>query len=156
VILKKDGSVWTAGSNYWGQLGSGSANDQLGFTKVVDENGNPLTGIKEIAARGNITVLLKKDGSMLLAGNYTDAEGMLPPEQNASDSRQAADSGFAALESETGGSVKFSGVKKIVLGYNSIYVIASNGRLWAAGSNRYGQLSLDPETETTSVLKLIE
>ena len=160
VILKKDGSVWSAGSNYWGQLGLSGINDRFSFTQVTDENGNPFSGIKEIAARGNITVLLMKDGSLLLAGNYADSEGTNVPDQNAGapekDSKQAAQSGFAALDTEQGASVKFPGVRKIVLGYNSIYVIDSKGNLWAAGSNRYGQLNLDPDTETTSILKLIE
>ena len=157
VILKKDGSVWTAGSNYWGQLGFSDRSDHLSFTRVSDEKGNPLTGVKDIAARGNITVLLKADGSLLLAGNYTDSEGMVEPASNAGvgeDSTQTDGSSFIPLVPEQG--AKFPGVKKIVLGYNSIYVIATDGCLWAAGSNRYGQLSLDSDTETSSVLKLIE
>ena len=161
VILKNDGTVWTAGSNFWGQLGFAGKNDRQSFTRVSDENGNPLTGVKEIAARGNITVLLKADGSLLLAGNYADSEGRIdlssdaePPASEEAD-QDSDKSSFVSLAVEDG-NTRFGGVEKIILGYNSIYVVASDGRLWAAGSNRYGQLSLDLETEIVSALKLID
>ncbi|MCL2319835.1 MAG: hypothetical protein FWC45_07100 [Treponema sp.] len=162
VILKSDGSVWTAGSNYYGQLGFAGKADRQTFTRVTDEKGNTLSGVKEIAARGNITVLLKADGSMLLTGNFTDPDGMNEPAAAAAAPDSGASGGinpndtkssFTPLVTEDGS--KFGDVKKIVLGYNSIYVIASDGRLWAAGSNRYGQLSLGLDTEASSALKLI-
>jgi len=165
VILKSDGTVWTTGSNYWGQLGFADNSDRQKFTRVNDEKGSPLSGVTEIAARGDITVLLKSDGSILLAGNYVAPQGGNEPDYNAivDDNGQGsygvllddAKSSFVQLVPEQA-SVKFGEVKKIVLGYNSIYVITSDGRLWAAGSNRYGQLNLDPETGTSSELKLIE
>ena len=160
VILKSDGSVWTAGSNYWGQLGLSGANDQKDFIRASDENGGALTGVSEIAARGDITVLVKADGSLLVAGNYTDTEGTAEFGSEAGaaldNTKKAGGSGFAALVPEQGAAAKFAGVKKVVLGNNSIYVIDTDNRLWAAGSNRYGQLNLGPDTVNTSVLKLID
>ena len=163
VILKSDGSVWTAGSNYWGQLGFAGKNDRLTFTRVSDENSGSLTGVKEIAARGNITVLLKADGALLLTGNYTDTEGRIdlspdaiqPPTEEKSPAGNDEKSSFISLGIEQGEGIKFGGVKKIILGYNSIYVISSDGYLWAAGSNRYGQLSLSLDTEILQTLKII-
>ena len=110
-------------------------------------------------------MLLRADGSLLLTGNYTETEGINPPvfDAAASDpgvpgedsSQDAAKSSFVPLVPEKAAASEFGAVKKIVLGYNSIYVIASDGRLWAAGSNRYGQLSLGFDTETSPALKLI-
>ena len=163
VILKSDGSVWAAGSNFWGQIGFPDSDDRQAFTRVTDENGNTLTDVREIAARGDITVLLKADGSLLLAGNYTDPQAMYdqaseekvsgPKEEP--QNNQDAKSTFVPLLPDKGAAIKFGSVKKIILGYNSIYVIDSDGRLWAAGSNRYGQLNLDFDTEASSVLKYI-
>jgi alpha-tubulin suppressor-like RCC1 family protein len=168
VILKNDGSVWAAGSNYWGQLGFPGGGDRPRFTQVPDENGNPLTGVREIAARGNITVVLKNDGSLLFAGTYTnpgeldDPSSTLPsgtaaaPENSAQNpASPAPKSTFVPLVPESGGQGQFGGAKKIVLGYNSIYVIAGDGFLWAAGSNRYGQLNLSLDTDSAPALKLI-
>ena len=167
VILKSDGSVWAAGSNYWGQLGLADSDDKVKFTRVTDDKGSPLTGVREIAARGDITVLLKTDGSLLLAGNYTDTEGANVQDAAGDESKQASSAapkedkpedkpGFIPLVPEQGAASKFGDVKKVVLGYNSIYVITSDGRLWVAGSNRYGQLSLGPDTVTSSQLRLID
>lgn len=156
VILKNDGSVWAAGSNYWGQIGFADNADRSNFARVTDENGGPLTGVREIAARGDITVLLKSDGSMLLAGSFNTPSEI---DYNAivdEDGQSAEKSSFVPLVPEQGASVKFGEVRKIVLGYNSVYVITSDNRLWAAGSNRYGQLNVDTDSGASSTLRLIE
>ena len=155
VILKNDGSVWTTGSNSLGQLGFAGKGDLSSFTRVSDEKGRPLSAVRMIAARGNLTVLVKSDGSIIMAGDYSD-----PKEINVPDFSIAVDetkpdtakSGFVSLVPGGGASSKFAGVQKITLGYNSIYVIASDGSLWVAGSNRYGQLSLGSETQTSAAL----
>ncbi|MCL2472690.1 MAG: hypothetical protein FWF26_03335, partial [Treponema sp.] len=155
VILKNDGSVWTTGSNSLGQLGFAGKGDLSSFTRVSDEKGRPLSAVRMIAARGNLTVLVKSDGSIIMAGDYSD-----PKEINVPDFSIAVDetkpdtakSGFVSLVPGGGTSSKFAGVLKITLGYNSIYVIASDGSLWVAGSNRYGQLSLGSETQTSTTL----
>ena len=155
VILKNDGTVWSAGSNYWGQLGFADKLDRISFTR------SPVSDVREISARGSITVLLSTGGSMLLAGNYEGPEGAEEPDYDAvvdeqgSAQRDDSKTSFAPLLPDKGSPAPFSEAKKITLGLNSIYVIDSNGRLWAAGSNRYGQLSLDLDTGTASTLKLI-
>ena len=151
VILKNDGSVWAAGSNFWGQIGFPDSSDRQTFTRVTDENGNTLSNVKEIAARGDITVLLKADGSLLLAGNYDESDAENEPEEDSS--RANRKSTFVPLVAEQG--TKLGTVKKIVLGTNSVYVVDSDNHLWAAGSNRYGQLHLGYDTEASAVLKLI-
>ena len=35
MVLKKDGSVWAAGLNQWGQLGDGTTTNKQTFVKVV-------------------------------------------------------------------------------------------------------------------------
>ena len=158
VILKGDGSVWTTGSNYWGQLGFADNADRLSFTRLPS-----VSDVRDIAARGSITVLLKTDNSMLLAGNYEGPEGANEPDYDAvvgdmlssQSRRDDSKSSLAPLLPEQGTSTPFGEVKKITLGLNSIYVIDSNGLLWAAGSNRYGQLSFDLDTGTASSLKLV-
>ena len=156
VILKSDGTVWAAGSNYWGQLGSSGGGDQKGFSQLSDEKGS-ISGIRDIAARGNLTVLIKEDGALLLAGNFTDTEGRDQPNYGAGEDngQEKAEPGFIPLLPEDGQAAEFKGAKKVVLGYNSIYLIDLDNRLWAAGSNRYGQLGLDFDIEVLSALKLI-
>jgi alpha-tubulin suppressor-like RCC1 family protein len=66
---------------------------------------------------------------------------------------EEAKTSFAAVKSDS--AVSFEEIKKIGLGNTSVYVITVNGHLWAAGSNRYGQLNLGYDTEVSPVLKSI-
>jgi alpha-tubulin suppressor-like RCC1 family protein len=155
VILKGDGSVWTAGQNYQGQLGFGGRENKLTFTQAPDEQGNPLRDVKQIAARGDITLVWKNDGTILMAGTYAAPEppsaGELPPVED--ESSGTAKTSFAVVKSDNAAS--FGEIKKIILGSSSMYVITADGHLWAAGSNRYGQLNPDYNTEVSPVLRSI-
>ena len=152
VILHSDGSVWAAGSNFWGQLGLHGSDEQHSFTRLNDANGRPLTGIRQIAARGDITLLLTSAGSLLLTGNYIDSQSIL--DIVASGANPAFRSAFAPLLTARG-RPNLGEVQRIALGHNSIYVIDSNGQLWTAGSNRYGQLVQAFDTEISSVLRAV-
>jgi alpha-tubulin suppressor-like RCC1 family protein len=155
VILKGDGSVWTAGQNYQGQLGFGGRENRLKFSRAPDDQGNPLGDVKEIAARGDLTLVLKNDGTILMAGTYAapdpPALGELPPVED--EAGETAKTSFTALKSDNAAS--FGEIKKIILGSTSVYVITADGHLWAAGSNRYGQINLGYDTEVSSVLRSI-
>ncbi|MDR1863192.1 MAG: hypothetical protein LBQ67_04640 [Treponema sp.] len=155
VILKGNGSVWTAGQNYQGQLGFGGRENKLTFTQAPDEQGNPLKSVKEIAARGDLTLAYKNDGTLLMAGAYAVPEappaGELPPVED--EAGGGVKTRFAALKSD--GAASFGEIKKIILGSMSVYVITADGRLWAAGSNRFGQLNLGYDTEVSPVLRSI-
>ena len=35
ILMKKDGTVWTTGSNRYGQLGAGTTTNRLTFVKVI-------------------------------------------------------------------------------------------------------------------------
>ena len=153
VILGNDGSVWAAGSNFWGQLGQPDPGNSLTLTRLNDANGNPITNVRQIAARGDMTLLLTAAGSLLLAGNYTDPQAM--QDMVLGDTVPAASPAFAPLPVEQGAAANLGEIQKIALGYTSIYVIDSNGRLWAAGSNRYGQLMLAFDTEISPALTLV-
>ncbi|MDR0720617.1 MAG: hypothetical protein LBF78_13345 [Treponema sp.] len=155
AVLKKDGSVWTAGENYYGQLGTSDPSDRRRFFQVKDSSGNPLTGAKAIAARGDLTLILKEDNSLLWAGNYLDPaprdENNLPPEKPAEEEKST----LKVLVPDGAGPAPIGEIQKIGLGFQSIYIISSGGRLWVAGSNRYGQLGLDYDTEVLHNLRII-
>jgi alpha-tubulin suppressor-like RCC1 family protein len=155
AILKKDGTVWTAGENYYGQLGTSDPSDRRRFFQVKDSSGNPLTGAKAIAARGDLTLILKEGNSLLWAGNYLDPaprdENNLPPEKPAEEEKST----LTALVPGGAEASSFGEIQKIGLGFQSVYIISSGGRLWAAGSNRYGQLSLDYDTGVLHNLRIV-
>ena len=68
LVLKKDGSVWAAGSNRVGQLGNGKGGPQMHgvpnptFLKVMDSD------VIAVEAGYYHSMLLKNDGSMWATG----------------------------------------------------------------------------------------
>ncbi|MCL2602260.1 MAG: hypothetical protein FWD91_05545, partial [Treponema sp.] len=153
VILKDDGSVWGAGSNFWGQLGVADSGGELAFTRLHDANGNPLADISRIAARGDLTALVTANDTIFLTGNYFDPQSML--DITASGKSPDIRHAFAPLLTERRKGLDFGEIQSIAMGHTSVYIIDSNGRLWAAGSNRYGQLALGFTTDISLVLRAI-
>ena len=61
LLLKKDGTVWAVGSNEDGQLGLGTASNDLVLAPVQIES---LSDVTAIAAEGNQSLALKSDGTV--------------------------------------------------------------------------------------------
>jgi len=66
VALRTDGTVWTWGDNYYGQIGDGTNTDRATPAQV-----SGLSGISAVAAGGHMTLALKNDGTKWAWGdNY--------------------------------------------------------------------------------------
>lgn len=61
LLLKKDGTVWVAGSNEYGQLGIETASNKAVFEPVQVKG---LSDIKAISAEGNQSLALQADGTV--------------------------------------------------------------------------------------------
>jgi alpha-tubulin suppressor-like RCC1 family protein len=155
AVLKTDGTVWTTGENYYGQLGWDDLKDLKQFTQVQDDKGAAVNDAKEIAARGDLTLIRRDKDVLLLAGSYADPEprdeNKLPPENAQKDVKPT----FASLTPNQADASAFKDIKKIILGYQSIYIVTGDSHLWAAGSNRYGQLNLGYDTSLSPVLRQV-
>ena len=68
VMLKQDGSVWSAGANYFGQLGDGSINRRSTFVQVIS------SGAKAVAAGWHHSMVVKQDGSLWATGWNEDGQ----------------------------------------------------------------------------------
>ena len=76
VCLKVDGTVLAVGYNYNGQLGDGTTTGRTNPVQVLDESGNPLSGVVGIFAGSSSMVYLKGDGTVLAVGsNYNGQLG---------------------------------------------------------------------------------
>jgi alpha-tubulin suppressor-like RCC1 family protein len=69
IALKSDGTVWTWGYNFYGQLGDGSTTNSKIPVKVKDSNGVVLGDVVAIASGGYHSIALKKDGTIWTWGN---------------------------------------------------------------------------------------
>ena len=70
MALRNDGTVWTWGSNTYGQLGNGSSVNSMLPVQVKSVDGNSfLTDIVQISAGYVHSMALKKDGNSLDMGS---------------------------------------------------------------------------------------
>lgn len=140
VVLLENGSVWAAGNNQFGQLGTGDTFNRAGFTPMVTDASYVFT---DIAAGLKHTIVLKNDGTVWATGDNT--YGQL---------------GLNSLETQTliltqmATDISFVGTA-VAAGEQHSLVLKSDGTVWATGDNSKGQLGLDSlETQTLVLTKM--
>ena len=128
LALRSDGTVWSWGWNYYGQLGDGLT------SSVITGNETPapvrnLNGVSAIAAGGLLEevhgVALKMDGTVWAWGSNTS--GQLGDASNINRLEPVSVTGL-------------SGVTAIAAGERHTLALKNDGTVWAWGSNLLGQL----------------
>lgn len=123
------------GANSHGQLGQGLLSEQFILPQEVDLSGCPLRPelVKKIVGGAGHTLILNADGHVYSCGlNNKGQAGNTDVEQENVLTFQR----IRALEHEV--------VIDICCGWDSSAALTKNGELYIWGSNRYGQLGLDP------------
>ena len=69
LILKKDGTVWAWGRNYYGQLGDGTTTNKNKPVQVID-----LENVQQVAAGEYHSLALKQDGTVWAWGRNADGQ----------------------------------------------------------------------------------
>jgi alpha-tubulin suppressor-like RCC1 family protein len=161
LFLKKDGTVWSLGSNFSGQLGTGDNEDRGEAVRVEG-----LTDVRDIAAGYKFSVVLKDDGSVWgwgascdtstkkeaelwwksMLSNITNIEGGYYDPN--SEALVTLDKNEYCINEEVVGilskvPVKISGLEKvnsISAGYGHILALDEKGNVWSSGCNSYKQL----------------
>ena len=177
MILKHDGSVWSTGSNAFGQLGSGLLliGDSIAYIKVLDG------GVKGVAAGAFHSLVLKQDGSVWASGRNTFGQLGDGTKANSGTFTPVVPSGVQAVYAghsysmvlmedgsvcTTGSNVRgqlgdgsmadrsnfvivrFSGVKAVAAGFGHSVLMTLDGRIWATGWNSNGQFGDGSMTST--------
>ncbi|MDE6107261.1 MAG: hypothetical protein K2F83_01115, partial [Oscillospiraceae bacterium] len=71
VALRSDGTVWAWGDNSGAQLGDNTFENRAYPVQMLDENGNPYTNIRAVAAGDSYSLLLTNEGEVIVVGMLT-------------------------------------------------------------------------------------
>ncbi|MDR2638760.1 MAG: hypothetical protein LBC09_02860 [Helicobacteraceae bacterium] len=136
LALAKNGRVYAAGDNEYGQLGlgdSGKGTNRDTFTEVTSLKGK---NIIAIATGNSHSLALSKDGKVYATGgNWVGQLGL-------------GDSGDGTDRNTFSEVTSLNGKKIIAIDAGDSYslALAKNGRVYATGYNYYGQLGLGGDT----------
>jgi alpha-tubulin suppressor-like RCC1 family protein len=140
IALKRDGTAWTWGANWNGQLGDGSTTDRNAPGPV-----SGLSGVVAISAgNSRFNMALVNDGTVWAWGAPWDGQlgdGTLPP--------------YYSLDNHPNPFhiLGLSGVTAISAG-NGFAVVHNNDGIWAWGSNSSGQLGDGTITDHLTPVKV--
>ncbi|KPA10367.1 BNR repeat domain protein, partial [Candidatus Magnetomorum sp. HK-1] len=126
IALKSDGTVWTWGSNEYGQIGdgeSGAINDRHEPVQVES-----LSGIISIDAGNTHSIALDQDGDLWVWGQ--NISGQLGTSDNTNQYTPVMLSGLPKFQA-------------IAAGKEHTLALSVDGYVWAWGYNMEGQLGLD-------------
>ncbi|WP_353852917.1 hypothetical protein [Dehalobacter restrictus] len=142
MCLKADGSVWTWGSDYSGQLGNGTMTPYKSLQKpgsvvpekIIDSD------VTSVSAGQNHAMALKKDGSVWGWGENLVGQVGVAKEPYYTTPQQ----------------IVANGCKYVSAGYKHTVALMSDGSVWAWGMNNYGQLGDGTTTNSTVPKKVID
>lgn len=128
LFLKSDGTVWSCGANWAGQVGDGTFIDRNVPIQVIDD-------IVAIAAGEMHSLFVKTDGTVWATGAGND--GRL---------------GDGSLQDKKiPVQVQISGVKSVATGKDFSLFLKADGTVWGCGSKSNGQLGLSEGSGNPSV-----
>lgn len=128
AAIKTDGSLWTAGSNSYGELGLGDNTFRSSLTRVGTEN-----NWRYVTCGSNTTAAIKNDGTLWTTGRNVERQLGLGDATNRRYFTQ----------------VGLSNVKKVSAGVNSMTAIGSNS-IFTWGTNRDGVLGISDIYSSTT------
>ena len=126
TAIKTDGTLWTWGENYYGQLGTGQGYVPSSFRSTPVQTFFATTNWKQVSCGQRYTAAIKTDGTLWTWGRNNS--GQLG--NNTTTSRSTPVTTFV------GG----NNWKQVSAGYTSPMAIKTDGTLWTWGRNLFAQI----------------
>ena len=136
-MLKNDGTLWSCGYNYNGQLGLGDNDDRYTFTEIAT-NAND---IKSICCGSHHTLILKNDGSLWGTGRNNCSQLGLGDTTDRTIFTQVT--------------TNINNIKEIYCGANHTFMLKNDGTLWGTGRNDFGDLGLKDTNYRTTFTQIV-
>jgi hypothetical protein len=135
MILKNDGTVWTWGDNFYGEIGNGVRTD-FNFSMTEEEakslnRDQPtpvkvLDDVKYIASNEHTCYAIKSDDSLWVWGSNFQGIGLMPE-----------DTRYILTPTKV-----YDDVKQVAVGTYHALILINDGTLFAVGQNEHGVLGL--------------
>ena len=133
LVLKKDGSVWAAGRNGYGQLGDRSTTDRRSFVRAIFEREDALV-VAAVAAGGYHSLVLAQDTRVFATG--WNMYGQLGGREIFGQ----LDDPTVTIGHRTTFTQVFYNAKAIAAGTRHSIVLSQDTSVWTAGYNEHGEL----------------
>jgi len=131
LALLKDGTLWSWGDNFFGQLGNGTTINSIFPVQVMRNARSPLRNIKQIAAGSQYTKAILADGTVWGWGRNNFGQLGNGTETNSVYPTRVMRNRNNALEN----------VVQISTSYASVLAILRDGTIWGWGRNNSSQLA---------------
>ena len=143
IVLDEDGKIYNWGRNNNGELGNGTDEEYSNVPICINDiPGNALYGKKivEIYSQYNTIIALDKEGKIYTWGNNDYGKLGNGMEDEYSNEPQC-------ISDMPGNILNTKVIQDIQVGYKSIIVLDNEGKVYAWGDNRQGQLGNENKTE---------
>ena len=140
MALKSDGTLWSWGYNFVGELGDGTTNDAATPVQVGLGSIPPLTSVIKLGGRTYFSLAVKSDGTIWgwgmngsgQMGNGTSGGNVLTP--------------VMVSNSQPGGVV--NNPLQVSCGYTYGVALLTNGMVWTWGTGFHGELGAGTNTQS--------
>ncbi|AEC01562.1 InlB B-repeat-containing protein [Parasphaerochaeta coccoides] len=143
MILKKDGTLWATGKNYFGQLGLGSQEPDRSTPTQVTFMG---TDVAAVSTGHSYTMILKKDDTLWATG--FNSYGQL------GDGTTSNRTSPVQVKASTTLNDFMTDVAAVSTGDDHTMILKKDGTLWAIGRNYSGQLGDDTQTDRSTPVQV--
>ena len=157
LALAENGTVYSLGYNYYGQLGTRNTTNYMLPVTMVDSKGNTVTGVKDIEANGYTSILSIKPTTTGTEGNLSQTAGIYVTGYN--NYGQLFNQDTKTLTSLT----KVQEDKNIItmastqsISSQTSAIVDDSGLVYTVGYNGYGAMGNKTTTSTTEPANISE
>ncbi|QQO08976.1 InlB B-repeat-containing protein [Breznakiella homolactica] len=152
MVVKKNGSLWSAGAPGNGRQGSGATQNVV---FLAENTSMGMDNAKVFAGTETHTMVLKKDGSLWSTGNNDNRQlGIGSNSANSTSFKPVQE--YVNGTDASGGTQDMKDVAEVSLGTIHSMILKNDGTLWAVGSNGDYRLGIQFSDARNAAFKVLD